>query len=218
MRWRDEVSAPVSTLVLIEALSIASLVAVFYVSTNLDNLILLSTYGAKPGSRPIFVKLTFVFVCLVVLLISLALARAADTLPTVDLRYLGLLPMTLGAYQLVQLMMGRGGEKNGAPDGTPGSITFAAYSGFALVLLANSSDSVSIMTPLFADLKPMFVLIGFAAAVMAAILMGSLANQLVRHPVMRSFVEKIGKWVLPFLLIGIGLLILTDKPADIFLG
>jgi hypothetical protein len=33
---------------------------------------------------------------------------------------------------------------------------------------------------------------------------------------MRSRVERIGKWVLPFLLIGIGLLIFTDKPADIF--
>jgi cadmium resistance protein CadD (predicted permease) len=87
-----------------------------------------------------------------------------------------------------------------------------------LVLLANSSDSVSIMTPRFADLKPMFVLIGFVAAVMTAILMGALAEQLVRHSAARSFIEKIGKWVLPFFLIGIGLLIFTDKPADIFLG
>ena len=102
----DVLSAPVPTYVLIEALSIASLAAVSYVSTNLDNLILLSAYGAKPGTRPLFVKLTFVFVCLTVLFVSLALARAADTLPTVDLRYLGLVPMSLGAYQLVLLMLG----------------------------------------------------------------------------------------------------------------
>ena len=79
-------SAPVSTHVLIEAVSIASVSAVSYVSTNLDNLVILSAYGAKPGYRPFFVKLTFVSVCLVVLLVSLALARAADTLPPVDLR------------------------------------------------------------------------------------------------------------------------------------
>jgi len=217
MRWRDEVSDPVSTHVLIEGLSIASLAAVSYVSTNLDNLVVLSAYGAKPGTRPFFVKLIFVFVCVTVLLISLALARAADTLPTVDLRYLGLLPITLGAWQLVQLMMGRGADKSGEPDKTPGPIGFAAYSGFALVLLANSSDSVGIMTPLFADLKPMFVLTCFVAAVTTATLMASLANYLARHPATRTFVEKTGKWVLPFLLIGIGLLIFTDKPADIFL-
>lgn len=107
--------------------------------------------------------------------------------------------------------------RSDGPDKTPGPIGFATYFGFALVLLANSSDSVSIMTPLFADLKPAFVLICFAATVTMAIMMSSLANHLVRHPATRSFVEKIGKWVLPFLLIGIGLLIFTDKPADIFL-
>jgi cadmium resistance protein CadD (predicted permease) len=210
-------SAAVSTHVLIEALSIASLSAASYVSTNLDNLILLSAYGAKPGYRSFNIKLTFVFVCLAVLLVSLALARAADTLPTGNIRYLGLIPIALGAYQLVRLMIGGGGEKSGGLDAASGPAGFAAYAGFALVLLANSSDSVSIMTPLFADLKPAFVLICFAAAVTVAIMMSSLAGHLVRHPAMRSRVEKIGKWVLPFLLIGIGLLIFTDKPADIFL-
>ena len=105
-------SAPVSTYVLIEALSIASLAAVSYVSTNLDNL-----------------ELTFDFVCFVVLVVSLALARAADSLPTVDIRYSGLIPLTLGAYQLVQLTMGQCGEKAGEPDKTPGPIGFAAYFG-----------------------------------------------------------------------------------------
>jgi cadmium resistance protein CadD (predicted permease) len=213
----DVLSAPLSTYVLIEALGIASLAAVSYVSTNLDNLILLSAYGAKPGTRPLFVKLTFVFVCLTVLFVSLALARAADTLPTVDLRYLGLLPISLGGYQLVQMLKDRGGKKDSEPDKTFEAAGFAAYFGFALVLLANSGDSVSLMAPLFADLKPMFVLAGFTAAMMAAVLMSVLAGQLVRHPAARSFAETVGKWVLPFLLIGIGLLIFLDKPAAIFL-
>jgi cadmium resistance protein CadD (predicted permease) len=212
----DVLSAPVSTYVLIEALSIASLAAASYVSTNLDNLVLLSAYGAKPGTKPLFVKLTFVFVCLTVLFVSLALARAADTLPAVDLRYLGLLPMSLGGYQLVQMMKDRG-KKDREPDKTFEAAGFAAYFGFALVLLANSGDSVSLMAPLFADLKPMFVLAGFAAAMLAAVLMSMLAGQLVRHPAAQSVVETIGKWVLPFLLIGIGLMIFMDKPADIFL-
>jgi hypothetical protein len=118
-------SAPVSTHVLIEALSIASVSAVSYVSTNLDNLVILSAYGAKPGYRPFFVKLTFVSVCLVVLLVSLALARAADTLPAVDLRYLGLIPLTLGAYQLVRLTMAGGEDKSHGTAEILGPIGFA---------------------------------------------------------------------------------------------
>jgi cadmium resistance protein CadD (predicted permease) len=213
-------SAPISTAQLVEAVSIASLAAVSYVSTNMDNLVLLSAYSAKPGTRPLFIRLTFVGVCLVVLLVSLGLARAADTLPAVDLRYLGLIPMSLGAWQAVQLVRGRedGGSGSGEPDKGPGPATLAAYCGFALVLLANSGDSVGIMTPLFADLKPLFVLISFSAAVTVAILMGALASLLIRYRQLRSFVEMFGKWVLPFLLIGIGLVIFTDKPADVFVG
>ena len=94
---------------------------------------------------------------------------------------------------------------------------FATYIGFALVLLANSSDSVSVMTPLLADLKPLLVLVTFAAAVVMAILMTWLANVLAHHPASRAYLEKIAKWALPFLLIGIGVLILRDEPSDIFL-
>ena len=52
---------------------------------------------ARTRHTALFVKLTFVFVCFGVLLVSLALARATDSLPTVDIRYLGLIPSTLGA-------------------------------------------------------------------------------------------------------------------------
>lgn len=215
----DDVSVPVSTTVLIEAVSIALLAAGSYVSTNLDNLVVLASYGTKPGYRHFKIRLAFVFVCLTVLLISYALARAADdAFPTESLRYFGLIPITLGSWQILQLMRGPGGDgENGGPAVVPGPVGLAAYFSFALILLANSSDSVSIMTPLFADLKPLFVLICFWAAVTAAILMSLFATYLSHHPALRSRVEWAGKWILPFLLIGIGLLILTDKPADVFI-
>ena len=96
----------------------------------------------------------------------------------------------------------------------PGPTAFFALLGFALVLLANSSDSISIMTPLLADLKPVFVLACFAAAVTVAIVMSSLANSLARHPAMRSSLEMIAKLALPFLLIGIGVLIFMDPTSS----
>ncbi len=63
-----------SSLVLIDALSVASVAAISYASTNFDNLVVLSAYSAKSGYRPLLVKLTFILVCLTVLLVSLALA------------------------------------------------------------------------------------------------------------------------------------------------
>ena len=210
-------SDPNSSLLLIEALSVASVAAISYVSTNFDNLVVLSAYGAKPGYRPLYVRLTFIFVCVTVLVVSFLLAQAADSsISAKQVRYLGLIPIVLGGYQLLRLMLNRGGEDESV-DEAPVPMGFATYIGFALVLLANSSDSVSVMTPLLADLKPLLVLVTFAAAVVMAILMTWIANVLAHHPASRAYLEKIAKWALPFLLIGIGVLILRDEPSDIFL-
>jgi cadmium resistance protein CadD (predicted permease) len=203
-----------SPYILAEATSIMGVTGAAFVSTNLDNLVVLSAYGAKPGYRSLPIKLTFVFVCLLVLVVSLALSRAAGVLPADKIRFLGLIPMGLGACQIVRLVLAADGLPS--PEILPSAQGISAYLGFALVLLANSSDSVSVMTPLMADLKPVFVLAGFVAALLAAIAMSALAHVLALHPASKIHLETFAKWVLPFLLVGIGLLILIEKPSDIF--
>ena len=104
-------SAPLPSHELAEVLSVATLTAVSYASTNFDNLVVLSAYSGKPACRPFYVKLTFVLVCLMVLAISLGLANAADALPAGKIRYLGLIPIALGGYQLFKLtFVRRGGQ------------------------------------------------------------------------------------------------------------
>ena len=179
-------------------------------------MVVLSAYAAKSAYRPVFIKLTFILVCLTVLLVSLALARAADTLPVADIRYLGLVPIGIGVYHLAKLILGRLSSDDAAPEVPPDQIGLAGYLGFALALMTNSGDSVIILAPLLADLKPVFVLITFSAAVAVAILMSYLADLLVHQPALRSSVDKVSNWVLPFLLITIGVLILTDHPTDVF--
>jgi cadmium resistance protein CadD (predicted permease) len=205
-----------STYVLAEIISVMGVTAAAFVSTNLDNLVVLSAYGARPGYRPLPIKLTFILVCLLVLVLSLAVGRAAGALPADKIRFLGLIPMGLGAYQIATLALGAADEFPG-PSVAPPAGGISAYIGFALVMLANSSDSVSVLTPLMADLKPLFVAAGFAAALIAAIAMSAVGHFLARHPASKIALETFAKWLLPFLLVGIGLLILLDKPSDIFI-
>ena len=206
-----------STYVLAEALSVMGVTGAAFVSTNLDNLVVLSAYGAKPGYRSLPTNLTFVLVCLLVLVVSLALSRAAGALPADKIRFLGLIPMGLGASQIVRLIFGAADGLPG-PEASPLPRGISAYLGFALVMLANSGDSVSVLTPLMADLKPAFVVAGFAAALIAAIAMSALAHVVARRPASKMHLESFAKWVLPFLLVGIGLLILIDRPSDIFVA
>ncbi len=203
---------------LIEALSVGGLAALSYVSTNCDNLLILSAYSVKPGYRTPLVRLTFIFVCMIVLFVSLMLARAADnSFLARQVHYLGVIPVSLGAWQLLQLALGRAGDGEPAEGKTPSRTGPAIYFSFALVLMANSGDSVGVMTPLLADLKPSLVLASFAAAMLVAIVMTWFAKLLAHHPATRNHVQKIAKWALPFLLIGIGVMILIDEPADVFI-
>ena len=203
---------------IVEALGVTSLAALSYGSTNFDNLVILSAYTAKPGFRAHLVRLTFLLVCLAVLLISFLLAKAADSsISAGQVRYLGVIPIVLGGYQLLMLLAGRASGDEAAAE-APAAMGLAAYFGFAVVLLANSSDSIGVMTPLFADLRPSLVLVIFVAATIMAMLMTGLAHILASHPVAKAYLEKAAKWALPFLLIGIGAMILADSPADVFMA
>jgi cadmium resistance protein CadD (predicted permease) len=206
-----------SSHLMIEALSVASMAAVSYVSTNFDNLAILSVFSVKPGYRPLYVKATFVIVCLTVLVVSLLLAKAAASSGFAEhVRYLGLIPISLGGYQLLNLLTGRADDEGAEAVEVPAAMGFPAYLGFALVLLANSGDSISVMTPLLADLKPSLVLASFIAAIVVALVMTWLSHLLSRHPLSRTALERLAKWALPFLLIAIGALILSDAPAELF--
>ncbi len=185
-------------------------------STNFDNLIILSAYGAKPGYRPLFVKFAFLLVCLIVLLVSFALANSASRLPIDKIRYLGLIPIGLGCYHLFKLIFGRTPDASAKEIEVRESIALSAYAAFALMLLANSSDTVSILTPIFADLKPAFFLACFGVVVATAFFMSAAAGYLAQHPVLRLYLERFAEWALPFLLIGIrraG----VETPADVWI-
>ncbi len=108
------------------------------------------------------------------------------------------------------------GSKIQNKDERAASPALSLYLGFALVLLANSSDTISLLTPIFADLKSEFLFVCFAAAAAMAVFMSSIAHYLASHPISRAFLEKLAERVLPFLLIGIGILVLADWPSDVF--
>lgn len=213
----DELNAALLSHEFLELVSVASLTAASYTSTNFDNLVVLSAYCVKPGYRTFYVKLTFVLVCLTVLVISLGLGNVADTLPANKIRYLGLIPVTLGCYQLLNLALVREDNQKLKEIEPVASPTFSIYLGFALVLLSNSGDTISLLTPIFADLKSEFLLVCFAIAVAMAFLLSATAHVLTGHPLSKAAFEKLAKWALPFLLIGIGIMVLADRPSDVFI-
>lgn len=211
-------SDPTSLHIIIEVLSIATVTAISYVSINFDNRVVLSTDGAKLGYQPLWVNLTYPMVCLPVLLASPTLALAADALPPEAIRYLGPLLIGFGCYHFVRLSRDRAAGDALRQSDAPDPIGLSAYIGFALALLANGSDSISVITPILAEMQPGFVVACFVADVAMAVFMNVLADNLARHPGSKPSFEKLDKWVLPCLLLGIGILIFKNTPSNIFVA
>src|SRR5271166_5884035 len=63
----------------------------------------------------------------------------------------------------------------------------------------------------------LFVVACTIGATAVALAMSGFATFVVGHPILRVRIEKIAEWALPVLLIGIGAMILSDRPKDAFI-
>ena len=128
------------------------LVPIAYASTNIDNLLIMAALAGGRASRAAIVT-GFILASLVVLIVS-ALAIVIETLvPPVILGYLGFVPISIGLYLLLAPTTG---------DDEP-AITAASWPAITGLLVANSSDTVFALGPLFAESQTS-ARIGLAAA------------------------------------------------------
>ncbi|PIK73635.1 quaternary ammonium transporter, partial [Methylobacterium frigidaeris] len=80
----------------------------------------------------------------------------------------------------------------------------------ASVTIANGGDNLGIYTPVFATSPgPRLVLIVAVFAVMVALWLG-IAHGLVHHPGLGAPIRRIGRVATPFVLIGIGAMVLVE--------
>ena len=174
-----------------------------YGSTNLDNLLLVSSASAA-GARRTSVVRGWLLCAAIVLGLSLVLSVAASAISPRALGWLGLAPLLMGIRLLV-----RGGEA--ADDG---AIVSSGALPIAMLLLANSSDTIATFGPLLSESEPVAqaaMLAGFAlAAVTFTLAATKLAAHLDRAPALSRIAAKLS----PLVMIAIGIYILLDTTTD----
>ena len=179
------------------------LVSVAYAATNVDNLLIMATLAAGRASRNAVIT-GFVLASFAVLLISTLATFIADVLPPATLGYLGFVPISIGVYLLF--------ASSTSDDDTTGATTWPAITG---LLLANSSDTIFALGPLFAESEDS-ARIGLVAGfvVIAAIWLVLILN--VSSRVARSTtLGRLGHRLAPWMMILIGLYVLTDTGTDL---
>jgi cadmium resistance protein CadD (predicted permease) len=191
-----------------DAALIFAVTATAYVSTNLDNLIVL-TLLLSAGRRRAAVIVGHVLVASGVIGVGWLLAEVGSVIPVEAVGLLGLVPLGIGVAGLI-----RGAGPAQSPDPAPGGGPGAVIA----TLVPLCGDSLAVVVPLLAESPARLTpAVGLAWGTMALLWIG-LALVLQRIPGPRRLLGRVAHRVMPLLLIAVGLYVLADTPTDLLVG
>lgn len=194
-------------------LTLTGLVFGTFIATNLDNLLLLVVLLGSNPKRRLAVMGGFLISCVAVLgACAAALVLSAYFQPNV-LGYLGLAPLLMGIHMLYQLHTHNTVEHTQvALDDTESSprVLLASF----LLLFSNSSDSIAVFLPLFAESNRAATPILLSAYVAIAILWGIASYSIAGRRDLALLIERRAEKLVPWIMIGVGIYILMDTATD----
>jgi cadmium resistance protein CadD (predicted permease) len=189
--------------------SLSLLSAGIFASTNVDDLFVLVGFFSDPSLPRVRIIAGQVIGISTVVAISLGAALAAIAISPAYVGLLGVAPVVMGVLKLVRLR--KSGEPKGATAG--GMLQVAA------VTIANGGDNIGAYAPIFANQAPVemsVTVVVFAALTLAWCFIALL---LVRDASIGKPVRRYGQALLPFVLIGLGGVILYRSGAfDLAVG
>jgi cadmium resistance protein CadD (predicted permease) len=182
--------------------SLALLSTGAFISTNIDDLFLLvGFFSDRSFSRGLIFAGQILGMAAIVA-ISLAAASVAVAISPTHVGLLGLAPIIIGIGKLLRL----GKTVEGQP-------TAAGILQVGTVTVVNGGDNIAAYTPIFATQWPLDMIATLAIFAVLTLVWCFVAWWLVRHAALGKPLRRYGHLLLPFILIGLGGLILYRSGA-----
>src|ERR687889_1244874 len=130
--------------------------------------------------------------------------------PTYIIALLGIVPIVIGVKKLIVFRKKKeSNSKQTVQDKKKDNLVFVAV---AAVTFSNGGDNIGVYIPLFAKYNSLSQITALATIFMAMTAVWCItAYYLVNHPLVASKIRRIGHIILPFVLIGLGIYILTES-------
>ena len=185
----------------IDIWAVSLLVTVGFVATNLDNLLLLVGFAAVSADRR-GVMLGYLAAATTVLAACVAGGFIGGLLRPELVGYLGVVPLVMG------LALGWRVLRGGAPAEAP------RVGGVFFLTLSNSGDSVALFMPLLSESDEGSLLLMIVIYLLLMLAWAGAALVLVRHRPLARALAAAGHWLLPVIMIAVGIYILLDTGTD----
>lgn len=189
-----------------ETLAAGALGAVLFAATNIDDLFLLLAFFADPRYRRAEIWAGQYLGFSVLVAASMALAMGAVRFDPGLVHWLGLVPIAIGAWQLLALVRGRADpDSPGIPqrEETGNIVTVAT------VTLVNGGDNLAIYAPVFVSLAGPQRVVVFAVFAVATAAWLLAAQALVTHPRWSAPIRRYARVATPLVFIVLGAWVLS---------
>lgn len=187
----------------------AALALSAFLSTNTDNLLLLTILLGQRRQPRSAVWLGYAGCTVLIALGGLAAARLADSVPAEFAGWLGAIPLSLGIWKLFRAVANRSVSGEAQP-----AVQALGAAGVLVLMLANSADTVAVLMPLFAESPEPLTYVMAVTVVAAALGWCGVAQALGSRASVRRLLQRAERWVVPVLLMAIGLYIMIDTQTD----
>jgi cadmium resistance protein CadD (predicted permease) len=185
-----------------------------FTATNIDDIFVLMMFFSSYSSSMTFpvkqvVLGQYIGIGLLVAISALG-SFISLAVPTYIIALLGIVPIVIGVKKLIMFRKkNESNSKQAVQNKKKNNLVFAAV---AAVTFSNGGDNIGVYTPLFAKYNSVSQITALATIFMAMTAVWCIAAYyLVNHPLVASKIRRIGHIILPFVLIGLGIYILTES-------
>ena len=141
--------------------------------------------------------------------VSILGSLIALVIPTYIIGLLGIVPIGIGIKNLIEI---RKKDKSTSIQNAQENNSYLAFLTIAAVTISNGGDNIGVYVPLFSKYNTISQITVLTSVFIAMTALWCItAYYLVNHPLLASRIRRIGHIVLPFVLIGLGIYILTDS-------
>ena len=187
---------------------VVSLAVILFVSTNLDDIFVLLGFFADPTYRAWSIVLGQYLGILVLVALSVVAAFIAFAVPVPYVGFLGVAPMLIGARQLRNLTADKKRAEAELERHPAGGRTQVLS--VMLVVMANGGDNIGVYVPVFAGRSWSEIAVIVAVFALMAGIWLFFAHWMVNHRRFGAPIRRYGVRLVPFILIALGLLVLSE--------
>jgi cadmium resistance protein CadD (predicted permease) len=196
---------------MIDILGLVAIGVAAFVATNIDDIFILMMFFSSL-TFPVRQVILGQFMGIGLLIVISALGSLITlVIPTYVIGLIGITPMAIGIKNLIEIR-----KKNKSPSrqvvGNKKNKSSLSYLEVAAVTLSNGGDNIGVYVPLFSKYNSISQITTLTAVFIAMTAAWCISSYyFVNHPTIASRIRYIGNIILPFVLIGLGIYILTES-------